>query len=141
MILCRHETACDVLLRLRQLLDTAVSLPPGAATGCCSRPSYRLPGSLHDGLVPHAVELWPAAAWPVHATNSNRCALLLLCGPYCCVRLCFGAPACSCLAGPCHQLNQVCSSSVVLGCALRLWPAVTWPVHATNSTRCALLFC
>ena len=31
-----------------------------------------------------------------------------------CVRLCFGALACSCLAGPCHQVNQVCSSSVVL---------------------------
>ena len=76
---CRHKAACHVLLRLWQLLDPAVSLPPGAATGCCSRQSYRLPGSLYDGLVPHALELWPAVAWAVHATNSTRCALLLLC--------------------------------------------------------------
>ena len=76
---CRHKAARHVLLCLRQLLDPAVSLPPGTATGRCSRQSHRVPGSLHDGLVPHALELWPAAAWPLHATNSSRCALLLLC--------------------------------------------------------------
>ncbi len=43
------------------------------------------------------------------------------------------------MAGPCQLLSQVCSSSVVLGCALELWPAVAWPIHATKSTGCALL--
>jgi len=70
---------------------------PGALSCCCVRPAAC------------AVELRLVSTRPVHATNSARCALLLLCQAS---SLCCGTLACNYLAGLCHLISQVRSSAL-----------------------------
>ena len=106
-----------------QLLGRSMPLTqPGVLFFTCVRPAAC------------AVILWLTTTWPRYMPPNQPGVLSSGC-----VRLRFGALACSHWAGPCQLLSLVRSPTVVLGCALELWPAAAWQVHATNSTRCALL--
>lgn len=87
MLSCRHEAAGDVLLCFWQFPHPPFGVPAGTATRGGCRQGHRVPSPLHDGLVPHAVELWPAALGKKYAGKPARYIHIFLCHDPCFYRL------------------------------------------------------